>query len=1193
MELILILIVLVIIATPIIAIAALVNANKALKENTELRAKLNELLYEKAKQQKELQELKKITTPTTDKDQDLPVPLPIQPTSDVKELKYWISKNDQECGPYTLDQLRQNLEEGTILLTDYIYKDKEWISLSQFIEDRKIDEKAIDLKVWLDKKIHRTGESIKTHLSAKDNNGIGVWGKGELVLIKLSESTLLPKEVISSWSFELNPLEESTQQLEFNVAELGSYRLKFTLNESNISCMHDFNVNESAVKNVLAKTSTAPDPETVSTTVKTPKSRALVHTSKEEVKKPDRRTAERATHSSLAKVEPSKLKDSESIEMKLGTYWFVRIGVVLLLTGIATLAWFKRSFFFDLSPGTKVALFYALSASMGGLGFWIQKKKEELKNYGQVLIAGGFAATYFTTYAAHIFEPVKIIPEPTLALVLLFSLGALIVWFAEKLKSETIALFAIGASYYATYVPIIHSGEISPWIILASNLILAISSVIFMLRNRWFKMPVLSMFASYCGFFIWRAMTESPELFLVTLFACSLWIVYTVATLLSRDTGFKDNERATFLTLNNGALFGLMSWELLKNADAQYWILPLSVGALLLSCAFFASKALKEYPLTKNCYLIQGLTLITLGLMLTKQSESIKGPMLAAESVILLFSAIRLKNMIVRYASVAAAAAAVIFGFISILDGAGDSLYSCLSIGGFLLFNAYLTSKKVEQDKESLLRPIVSYFTVSALAVSITAFLIQADHSLMTGSILIASSVIFCASIYPLWVREFVLLGQIPAILGVFNTFSIISNTEGFGLEPLSLLLLTLGLAHWWRLQRDRVITQSKPNEIQAKSISLFYELIYSAMITLQLLLWLNATHEFSVSWLWIGSATAAAITTYSAITRAKFIGIFSQIFLIIACGVQIKICINGDEATDFMALIPIGTMLGTNLIIPNIANRLGGVPESINRSLALIQCGYRLAASGLLILWIYRFVPSDYQLWISVFLSFACIIASKWRPAVEWGWASLAFSLSGLIFIKNIPDQFQTPASILIAAAFFFYSRSVSGKESLISSIAYLCAGYLYLANELAQGDAQFLSAAGVLFLLTIQQITRRTSGKISIPNEAHVSLIISGAIALFLWSTVKVGEGAEGLRSIIWAGLAVIYFALGLGLKERWYRLMGLGILGIALISLLPIIWGLSTEMKIASLFVLGAVFLGLGYVYTRYKEKINKLL
>ena len=54
-----------------------------------------------------------------------------------------------------------------------------------------------------------------------------------------------------------------------------------------------------------------------------------------------------------------------------------------------------------------------------------------------------------------------------------------------------------------------------------------------------------------------------------------------------------------------------------------------------------------------------------------------------------------------------------------------------------------------------------------------------------------------------------------------------------------------------------------------------------------------------------------------------------------------------------------------------------------------------------------------------------------------------------------------------------------------------------------------------------------------------------------------------------------------------------MGLGTLAIALVSLVPIIWGMSTEMKIASFFVMGGVFLGLGYVYTRFKEQIKNLL
>ena len=65
------------------------------------------------------------------------------------------------------------------------------------------------------------------------------------------------------------------------------------------------------------------------------------------------------------------------------------------------------------------------------------------------------------------------------------------------------------------------------------------------------------------------------------------------------------------------------------------------------------------------------------------------------------------------------------------------------------------------------------------------------------------------------------------------------------------------------------------------------------------------------------------------------------------------------------------------------------------------------------------------------------------------------------------------------------------------------------------------------------------------------------------------------------------------GLGLRERWYRLMGLGTLAIALVSLAPIIWQMETLERIASLFVMGCVFLGLGFVYTRFKEQLKKLL
>ena len=93
--------------------------------------------------------------------------------------------------------------------------------------------------------------------------------------------------------------------------------------------------------------------------------------------------------------------------MRLGTYWLVRIGIVMVLTALVffgNLAY--QNFISKLGPGGKVSLLYLASAALLVAGGWWQRKaaKESLKNYAQVLFAGGLAAVYFTTYAAHHIE---------------------------------------------------------------------------------------------------------------------------------------------------------------------------------------------------------------------------------------------------------------------------------------------------------------------------------------------------------------------------------------------------------------------------------------------------------------------------------------------------------------------------------------------------------------------------------------------------------------------------------------------------------------------------------------------------------------------------------------------------------------------------------------------------------------------
>ena len=564
--------------------------------------------------------------------------------------------------------------------------------------------------------------------------------------------------------------------------------------------------------------------------------------------------------------------DAQSIEMKLGTYWFVRIGVMLLLTGLGILAYYNKNFFFDLTPQAKVSVFYLLSAAMGGVGFWLQRNKENLKNYGQVLLAGGFAGVYFTTYAAHVIVPVKIIDNATIALLLLFAWGGFMVWVADRLKSETIALFAIGASYYATYVPLIHAGGTvavsQQWVILFSNLVLAVAAVVFMLRNRWLKMPVLSLSASYAGFLLWRLRVDEPSLTIAVSFAVSLWVVYTAAVFLSRSGAFSDRQRAAFLTANNAAMFGLLAVDVLKYHDAKFWILPMVVGVALLGCALAAARWLEEQSLSRKSYLTQGLVLVTLGLMTMKMSDSIQALILAAESVVLLFMAIRRNNFIIQIGALAVAAIAVIYalfatGLFDIEYRSKHYLQCGLSVMIFLLFNAWLCHARIESALKSILRPRVSYLTGLGLLVGLAAFLVKAAEveSLQdwVPSILLAATALFTGSVYRLKIREFTLLGQVPGVIGLLFAIGLAGSASELTWPLFCAFVLTLGQAHWWRWQRDRLI-DCCPDTLPAvelrlaKRLPMIIEAVLSGGFVLSLLVWLHIGVDLDYIWLWVGA---------------------------------------------------------------------------------------------------------------------------------------------------------------------------------------------------------------------------------------------------------------------------------------------------------------------------------------------------
>ncbi len=85
-------------------------------------------------------------------------------------------------------------------------------------------------------------------------------------------------------------------------------------------------------------------------------------------------------------------------------------------------------------------------------------------------------------------------------------------------------------------------------------------------------------------------------------------------------------------------------------------------------------------------------------------------------------------------------------------------------------------------------------------------------------------------------------------------------------------------------------------------------------------------------------------MTVYAVFTRARFVGLFSQIYLLMSCWVMVELCARSDNEYATLALIPIATMYLMNIGIPVAIARIGRVPEMIHSWVAWIQLVYRIS---------------------------------------------------------------------------------------------------------------------------------------------------------------------------------------------------------------------------------------------------------
>jgi uncharacterized membrane protein len=829
-----------------------------------------------------------------------------------------------------------------------------------------------------------------------------------------------------------------------------------------------------------------------------------------------------------------------SFEMRLGTYWLVRVGVVMVLTAMVFFGKYAyQHMVAPMGPAGKVFLLYLASGALLALGRGLQRRVESLRNYGQVLFAGGLAAVYFTTYAAHHVPNLRVIESAAWSGFLLLAWAGYMVWLADRQKSELLSLFAIGLAFYTSIIT--HAGLFT----LYSNLLLTFAALFFLLRNRWASLSIAALVASYAGYAFWRfyageaghGPARGENLWIGIWFLACYWSIFTGVVFLSRDRPLTGNRRVALLSFNNGAFFVTFLLTLLHADASGFWQFALIYGAILTALSVVAARVLPDEPGTRSGYLLQGVLLITIGFIARFSGPSL-GLILAAESAVLIFLAGLRRSLLLESFGCGVALLATFWTVLGMEPFNSGDLLLGGGVGALLLFNALSLSRR--DDRSGIeLRPGPTLFVTLSLLVWLVTTLNNTPNQ-HRPVVLALEAVLFTAAFYLVRMRELPLLGQGYLLLAhmLWLAGSVGSGSPWPWWNPLIVLAVSLALSHWWQGQRSIVVPAVVSQVLQG---------LYGMAIVLVLHIWLQP-HFSQSTWLVMSALLACGVMGYAALTRAWLLMACGQV-LIISMIWQFARQLLADAPAWHVAAVPVFVLLLVGGVVTAWLSRLptaGGVLRQPVLTLALL---YRWTALLMGMAWIHEYIPLRERVWVLLLTAAVVFTFAGWRRNRESLVAAAVLAVAGML-------------------QFWLQNRAL----------------VVYVPNLLA-----------ILLFLSAQQAGRRWPERFQMEPHWHNLMIVLGGLMVWHLTSAWVQTVSGGFFLVMaWTAVALVLFLAGFALRERVYRWVGLGVLGCAMgrVVLLDV-WKLEVIYRTLSFLALGMALLVLGFLYNRYQDRIRQWL
>src|SRR5581483_6715717 len=244
------------------------------------------------------------------------------------------------------------------------------------------------------------------------------------------------------------------------------------------------------------------------------------------------------------------IRNSGGIEDLLGKNWLNKVGIVLLVMGIA---FFLAHQLKTMGAAGKILVGYSVSLAMLGAGIWFERS-ERYRILARAGIGGGWALLFFTTYAMYHVPAAQVLSSQGIDLVLMLAVALAMVGHTLRYNSQVVTGLAFLLAFLTIFVSRVNVYS------LTAGLVLALGIAVIAVRRSWFELEIFGILATYLNHFFWLhnifdAMGGQrqpfPEFFPSAAILCSYWAIYRVSYLARRIDSRESENISTVAALLN------------------------------------------------------------------------------------------------------------------------------------------------------------------------------------------------------------------------------------------------------------------------------------------------------------------------------------------------------------------------------------------------------------------------------------------------------------------------------------------------------------------------------------------------------------------------------------------------------------------------------------------------------------------